>query len=212
MNKLISDIISELEWVQHFSIIAPYGSRVYGTATEESDYDFIAIDEGSWEKKEFVINNINITRYGINSFKDTLFQNEISALETWFLPVSLCPDIEKLHKWFEGVPFLMNFGTLRSSISQKASNSWVKAKKKLTVKEDFNYWVGKKSLFHAFRILDFGCQIAETGKIFDYSHANNYWERIKAIDSADWQVYYDTFKKEFNELHSKFKKLAPKGK
>jgi len=206
---LIEDDLSEFRWIEHADILAPYGSRVYGTATEKSDYDFIAIDGSSREKKEFTFQNVNITLYGKKAFYEELYKCEISALETWFLPKEVCPEVtEILHRWMQ--PVILDF-KLRASISHKASNSWVKAKKKLTVEKDYDPYIAKKSLFHSFRILNFGCQIAEAGKIYNYAGANAYWEAIKDLP-ADWELWNNTFKKDWNNLHSAFKQLAPKGK
>jgi len=181
---------------------APYGAWVYGTAElGRSDYDYIEVWEEGVDKEEerIVESKVDITRYSKSYFQKLLDAHEISALETYF----------QFSHLSEHFTFKLDLAKLRASFSQKASNSWVKAKKKLIVPEDYDPYVAKKSLFHSFRILDFGCQIAEHGKIVDYSSANHIWERIKDME-PNWYLWYDTFKKEYNALDSKFKKLAPK--
>ena len=56
---------------------------------------------------------------------------------------------------------------------------------------------GKKSLFHAIRIVMFGIQISKYGKIVDYSAANHIWEEINNNESTNW----------LEDYHSKYKKV-----
>lgn len=102
---------------------------------------------------------------------------------------------------------------LRESISEKISHSWVKGKKKLTVgsvppRED-DRRSGMKSIFHSFRICDYGIQIMERGKIIDYGSMNMYWDRLKNFDGT-WNDLSHEFKPEFNALKTKFKLICPK--
>ena len=71
----------------------------------------------------------------------------------------------KLDKW-----------KLRESFGSIASNSFVKAKKKMTVKESYDIRCALKSLFHSIRLLMFACQIAENGRITDFKCAVPLWE------------------------------------
>jgi hypothetical protein len=87
-------------------------------------------------------------------------------------------------------------------------NSWVKASKKLTVENEL--YKAKKSLFHSFRIMMFGIQIAKFGKIVDYKEANGIWDEIKGIEATNWLHYYDKYKKMWNATKSAFKVVAPK--
>lgn len=98
----------------------------------------------------------------------------------------------------------MDLEVLRRSISAKASNSWVKAKKKIN---QGDVRIGQKSLFHSLRIVMYGCQIAEYGQIVDYQCANKYWDIIKKIE--DWELLKEKFQPLKNQLNSKFRKLAP---
>ena len=102
----------------------------------------------------------------------------------------------------------MNLPQLRHAISSKSSNSWVKAKKKFIVEEDFNPYIGKKSAFHSLRILNFGTQIAKYQRILNYSSANNYFDDIMNLNS--WDDINHQFKSVYNSLSTEFKLVAPK--
>jgi hypothetical protein len=60
--------------------------------------------------------------------------------------------------------FELDLFSLRKKISAICNNSWVKASKKLNLVEEDDY-TGLKSLFHSFRILSFGIDLAKDNKI-----------------------------------------------
>lgn len=176
-------------------LIIPYGSRVYGTHNEKSDYDYLAIVLGGQTGIEYDWHDINITIYSHKDFQDQLKECKIHALEAYF---------------HQEIPFYfkLNLGKLRSSLSEKASHSFVKAKKKIEVGTD--YYIGWKSLFHSLRILNFGIQIGKHGKIVNYGEANHYWDEIKNANQYNWQYFKAKYQPIYNELSTEFKKLAPK--
>ncbi|MGW8181205.1 MAG: hypothetical protein ACWGQW_20945, partial [bacterium] len=104
--------------------------------------------------------------------------------------------------------FTLDLAKLRKSFSAKASNSWVKAKKKIEVHQE--YRLGRKSLFHCLRILEFGTQIAMRGRIVDYSAANLVWEKIQEQGFETWQEYKDYWQPIYNNARTAFRLLAPK--
>jgi len=182
----------------------PYGSRVYGNFKPTSDFDFIAIIKKK-TNDQFSDNQININIFDIVGHQTRLINHEISALECFFLNKELIL-IEK-----QKFQFKLNLGILRNSLSAKSSNSFVKAKKKLTVEPDTpeNLSLGKKSLWHSFRILEFGIQIAKYNKIIDYSSCNDLFSEIMNF-SNDWSNLFEKYKRQYNQIHSEFVKIAPK--
>ena len=189
-------------------IAFPYGSRVYGTASPESDYDYIIVMDDSVHDQDSLsssYHNFNATIYGLTSFTEKLNLHKISALECWFLPA-----LKVLKFTHVDIKFSLNKKILRESISEKASHSWVKAKKKFEVIQDRNIYVAKKSLFHSLRIIDFGIQIASKGKIEDYSSSNYLWEEIYTNPAEHWEPYKDQYQTFYNSQMTEFRKLAPK--
>lgn len=102
----------------------------------------------------------------------------------------------------------MNLSKLREEISKRASNSFVKCKKKLTV-ETNEERIGLKSLFHSLRMIDFGIQIAETGRIYDFTASNHYLYDIFEI-GPNWDKLKEKYQPIYNQLSSKFREVAPK--
>jgi len=186
--------------------VYPFGSRVYGTVSNDSDYDFVVIADKQIREYSLSAPNhkLNIHLYSPEMFEEQLVNHKIVSLECLFAPKHL------LLKNTKNFPFKLNKEILRKSISEKASHSWVKAKKKIEVEKDRNFYIAKKSLFHALRIIDFGIQIAANSKIIDYTSSNYIWDAIKNNSHEDWATYKNKYQEIFNSKMTEFRKLAPK--
>jgi hypothetical protein len=155
---------------------------------------------------QFHAGDFNCTTFSIKEFEKRLSECDMTMLECVFLPGNLIikNDYDYSHN------LKIDKYKLRRAVSEKASNSFVKAKKKFIVEESRNIYVGKKSLFHSLRIPMFGKQIAEHGRIIDYSVANHYWPTIRDCAIDDWKYYKKKYKPVFNGIMSEFRKVAPK--
>lgn len=224
MNNYVKSLMISSRLHNRGKILAiyEYGSRVYRTHRANSDFDFIVVCDGdvAVDQHLYTTNSVgleefengvevNLTIYNLHEFQRMLDFHEISAIECMFRNNM----VENSEVKFE---FNLNLSNLRSSISSKTSNCWVKAKKKLTVgsvipcAEDRR--IGLKSLFHAFRILKFGIQLAEYGRIVDFSDANDYYDLICEDNvNSSWEVLDSKFRSEFRALQTEFRKLAPLG-
>lgn len=178
-----------------------YGSRVYGNFTHKSDYDFIAVVKRK-DNEQFSDRVININFVSEETHQLRLDNHEISALETHFCPKEFIVLEDQKFK------FKLNLKELRHSLSGKSSNSFVKAKKKLTVEKDYDLDIGRKSLWHSFRIINFGIQICNTGSITNYDSMNELFTEI--MNNYTWKGLFKKYKTEYNELMSEFRLLAPK--
>ncbi len=178
-----------------------YGSQVYKTNTEKSDHDFICVVNNKEANNQLVLFG-DVTNYTVEEFQNLVNQHEISVLECLFLKDEFV--LKQKHNF----DFSLNKELLRNSISAKSSNSWVKAKKKFIIEEDFNPYIGKKSAWHSLRILNFGTQIAKNGKIEDYSQCNDLFKKVMECNS--WEEINEKFKTTYNEMASEFKRNAPK--
>lgn len=181
--------------IDQYLCVYPYGSRVYGTQREDSDWDWICVQETKTESPD---TSINI--FTPHEFRMRLDSHEISALETlWVDPV-------KAEIAFD---FNLDLSKLRISVSAKQSNSWVKAKKKMQQGDNL---IGVKSLWHSLRILGFGTQIASEGRITNYSQDNPIWEEIHQDYLGGFR--WEDFDRKYRPLHlsknSLFKKMCPK--
>ena len=193
----ISEILSKAN-VQYAEGCYIYGSRVYGTSDIESDWDILLISNEVTEETEISDDRLDIHVIPSSTFKDWVGINSIKAIECLFAP-----------KWailkdFKCV-FYFNESGYRHEISKTASNSWVKAKKKI---EQGDYKIGIKSAFHCIRIVDFGIQLSENGYI-DFNSCDDIWDDLM---SKKWS--YDELKIKYKPIYnrkmSRFRELCKK--
>lgn len=181
-------ILNELNVTEDVLNIYPYGSRVYGTATEDSDHDFIIVTKGAFLKsgafrqnaissKDWKVQGVLYSRGG---FMDAINNYEIGALEC----MSLDPSMIIQSKWpFK--PQKWNTKELANKIIQKASASWHTAD--MQSKND-DKDIAKKGIYHALRILMFGLQLKEHQKIVDFTVGNKMKEEFNLIEDEDFDT------------------------
>jgi predicted nucleotidyltransferase len=180
-----------------------FGSRVYGTANEFSDYDFIVLASSMMEKQEIRHKEYNIHVHIPSVFLDGLKEYQMQYLECIYAP----PDTklqEKLvlpDKTFQLKPDMLVYKGMNQSY-----NSFNKAKEKII---DGDLYRGTKGIFHSIRILQFFHQIIENGKITDFSSANDIWDMLKEDydnEVSDWKYY----KEKYLPIKIKFEQLITK--
>lgn len=230
-GNMCKEDCARVHMTNDFIALFEHGSYVYGTNNPMSDKDFICIVDDKYsdfldkfensiyeynsERDQTVIHNINIPEVDFqymtkSKFIEMVKENNIMALESIFLPQRniVAGNVEQFAEYFD-----CNKWKIRQSISSTASNSWAKAHKKMTVEKDFDMYRGQKSLFHSLRILMFGNQLCEYGKIIHFDCANDYWNDIYyKMKDATWEDYKSKYKPVYNELRSKLAELAPKEK
>lgn len=181
-----------------------YGSPLYGTSHIKSDYDIIIVGDNI---KSFKTDHddplYNITVYTIDQFKELLHAHDPIALECYFAPLEARIFEPYLDFIFD---FKLDIHKLRHSFGAVVSNSWVKAKKKIQ-KEDEVY-IGKKSLYHVLRILNYGTQLAIFGEIKNFEYSKLYFNIMNYSDNWDeLKAEFDSVRKHLLHL---FRTVAPK--
>jgi predicted nucleotidyltransferase len=187
----VNEIINSLKIEEDILAIYPYGSRVYGTASETSDYDYIVVTKGAFLKsgafKQNAISSddrkIQAVLYSRTGFIDALNNYEMGAIECIFLDSSQV----LLSKW----PFRIQKWDTKEMVNkviQKASASWHIASRQS--KDGFKA-IAKKGIFHSLRILMFGLQLKEYQTIYNYSEANELKSEMDSIpeDMFDDRAY-----------------------
>ena len=203
INKLLNNPLHPI----NMSAIYRYGSYVYGTVNDKSDVDIICVSLAMDDPFiQYSDGPFNCTAFSEEEFLNRLNNHDMTMIECMSLPNEMIIKNKKDYSKH----FKLDLYKLRHSLSAKASNSFVKAKKKFIVPEDRNIYVGKKSLFHALRLPMFGSQVAKHGRVVDFSEANHYWPEILNNPSEDWNVYHKRYKPIFNNIMSEFRKVAPK--
>lgn len=188
-------------------------SRIYQTASEDSDWDVIIVANNSVSSTEIRRGLFNIHVYTPDKFKEDLEWHRPNNLECIY-----APDWAKLKNTIDyKKDFKINLNKLRHATSHTSSNSWVKAKKKLLIADD--YYTGIKSLFHSLRIPMFSTQIAQFGYIKDFTCANWIWDKLSFKDKPiylrnkmrwTWEDLNDEFGGLYNSTLTEFRKITPK--
>lgn len=177
-----------------------YGSFVYGTFIDGiSDKDYIVVIPDDIDLPEQIeIDNSQFNIYKESTWIEKLKNNDIECLECMFLE-----DKYKI-KENKKYDFILNKDLIRENISRTASNSYVKCKKKLTIEDSYNPRIGKKSLWHALRLLDFGRQIMKYNKIINYASMNHLYDEIMNSPD-DWNFLKNKYQQLYNKYKTEFK-------
>ena len=198
-NTPIESVIQEIG-VHPLKIrnITIYGSRIYGTARPESDWDIICVTAAllEHEEKRVKIGNdlLNIHLITPDKFQAGLTNHDMMNLECYFSPESA-----RLQEKME-LKFVLNKKKLAKNIIAQSFNSWQGGKHKL---EGGDIYRGLKSIFHSLRMLMFAIQIADHGKIISFSEANYLHTAINESDEMDFDFFreeYLPFKIELENL------------
>lgn len=183
--------------------IYPYGSKIYGTANEDSDDDFIIVYKTSFLPsgafKDNAISSedrmIQGTCYSRSGFQDAINNYQITALECIFLPEEKIVQKKmnfKMNK-FVNKDFVYN-------IIKVASASWYNG---MQAWKDQNVEQSQRNMYHAIRILRFGLYIKEEGRI-NYEKAQKY---KKMIYSENYRPF--KFQNLFMDLQERLKNEVP---
>jgi len=175
------------------------GSNLYDSTDEYSDLDYVIIVKDNIQSKQIESETLDLHIYNESYYKEL---------------ISNCDDIA-LSCYFQDYPIMkyeykteINFRKLRESLSRKSSNSYVKAKKKL-LQNDFR--LAYKSMFHSFRLIEFGINIINKSKgvstsVFYSYYDITYFENI--FSRYDWEEIHKLLKPEYNSLKSDFRRLT----
>jgi len=189
------EILKELGVTGDVIAIYPYGSQVYGTATAESDHDFIIVMKGamlpSGAFRDNAISNEDWTIQGVlysrGGFKDAINNYEIGALEC----LSLDPSQVILDKWKFGIGSWNEKAMVKAIIKKASDSRHLSSMQSKSGNKDRAI----KSMFHSLRILHFGLQLKEHQKIVNFQECNEMYKDFMAINPEvfDSRDYFDIF-------------------
>jgi predicted nucleotidyltransferase len=183
-----------------------FGSRVYETHSDDSDWDIVVVANNSVEAIEIKSGDLNIHIYTPKKFQQDLDWHKPKNIECFFAP-QWAKIQERIRFDFNLNPIKLRHATLHTT-----NQSWKKCKSKL---EAGDYPTGIKSLFHSIRIPIFSTQLLEFNKI-DFFSSNYVWDKISQHypqSGSDWCHYSDlpspnSYKEStFLELEAEFGRL-----
>lgn len=181
--------------------LRPFGSWVYGSNSEDSDRDYIAVVENYPEYgSKYVSKHLDIDFFTVSEWEMMINNYDVRAMEVCFA---------------ENNPIeITDRALFRKSFSTIFNGSWVKGKKKLTT-SDYEPYLAIKSVFHSLRILDFGLQILRDREIGDFSSMNYVLDDLKKMAKQYhraelWEKIEDKYLKVFKDKKLLYNELAPK--
>jgi predicted nucleotidyltransferase len=179
-----------------------YGSRVYGTAKPESDYDIIMIASHllAHEEKRATVNGVLLNIHIITPDK---FTSDLKMPNIMNLECAFAPDWAKLQEKMT-LSYKVEIKRLIKNNLAQSYSSWNGGKRKI---REYNIDKGIKSIFHSLRMLMFAAQIAEHGKIIDYSVANELYSEITDSDEFEWEYFKEKYLPLKVQLENKLKSL-----
>lgn len=194
--------------------ICLYGSRVYSTATDTSDYDYHHISSTyNAEFQDRIVDDnrsIDITYLPLNQFIEEFNNCQVRALEIYFTPNEF---IDQSLDQIKELKFVLNDETrklIRKAFATKSDWTEVRARKKL---RDGEKRIAIKSLWHSYRIIKFAMDIHEHGSIINWSCANDMWDELMKINEDDYseEMFRGLYKKYLKEngLMTQFKNAFP---
>ena len=141
------------------------GSRVYGTARDDSDEDFVVVTKAK-RGELFRSAAINIVFKDEESFLQSVNEQSVFALEVWFaLPKHQLIPRPKSWRW------VRDDARLRRVAQDRSDNDFEKAARRI----DQEPFESKKRIFHSIRVLMFAQQILNTGGLNDFEAASDIW-------------------------------------
>lgn len=139
------------------------GSRVYGTAHEDSDHDYVLILKQEVAQNQLIREGkINVTVQSLGHFKDGIASGNIFSHEV------LCAPKEYIFKDSPlNLPAAKKQNIIESAV-EKATNDF---KKGVKVHDS-------KRIYHAFRVLNFAEQLVQFHSIRDFTTAKHIYEVV----------------------------------
>lgn len=197
-----------------------YGSSVY-LNKEPTDVDVIVVTDTSIIMDDFINSDgikLDLHIIPLQEFKNRLQDHDVVIMEC-IINNEKCILTDALKNILDS--FVLEPQALRSSFSKVSSNSYVKAKKKLIVPETYDVLSSMKSLWHSFRILQFGIQIIyhyKSKSDFNWQVSNDLWDSIvldyEKLANPDpeihWRHLNSKYKSLRSSLNTEFRKVAPK--
>jgi len=202
------------------------GSHIYGTANEQSDVDMYAIYPDYIEFCGYyddVPAEVTVSFDGGETFDiqmvhkgyivEHLYQNDLAILELmWQNETEYDFNYAGFHEVFD--PMLgdcYDAWKLRQWTSKHCNNSWAKCHKKLTVSKDYSPYIGRKSIWHVFRMYDYAAQILQHGKIVQYNKPEliSLYDEIVKSD-MDWDALKARYQEKRNEAASLLRTFVDK--
>lgn len=195
MSTSLPDLL-RLAKLDPAGVVAVYrcGSRVYGTATPQSDEDFVIVGPGAKMDVDLLfLPNINAGVRSRPSFQKALDDASMMALECHFAP----PE-HVLRAPSPPFSFKLRRDRVRDSALDRARADLKTAEKRF----DADPESGRRKLYHAIRVLLFARQVVTHGRIVDFGEAAPVFEDVMSFPASAWAPLGAAFVPVFRQIEA----------
>jgi predicted nucleotidyltransferase len=169
-----------------------YGSQIYGNQHINSDFDFLVVFEKEIKREQYVSNTIDITYKSKSEVINHLKEGNINFLENIQGLVEGNFEIE--------VDLILDKSFIKNVINQ-ARNSLKKGIRFINSGDKNKIYKGKKSLFHALRIL-LNAKNLLLKEVIDFDKINTLYEESKNYSYKEYRKdFYKNADKLWNILY-----------
>jgi hypothetical protein len=181
--------------------IYQFGSRLYQSHTENSDYDlFIIYDDSVDSIIESTEYNISGHLLCVKKFKESLdSHNAVITPMLWIDKQFIIFENDELFNIRKS--FMIDLKKLERGYLREENICLLKSKRLYSSDKKKSL----KNLVHGIRYLMFALQISKNGKIDDYTVANSYYQKMISLEFDSWQEYMNEFKEFYDNLHEELK-------
>jgi len=177
------------------------GSRIFGTWTEKSDWDFTVIVTNTCKDiaERWSEDMIDANIFSEKRFMQLIQEHDMRALICVFLPAR--------YVWKCTIDFGKNFhldsNSLRAPVSSTSNKAY--ACGKIQIEKEGDIRKGKKNIVQAMRYALFGIQMLEHGRIVDYERATDFHKQIFDDPSCDWAHIDKTYGSQVEKVARMFR-------
>jgi predicted nucleotidyltransferase len=206
MTEISAERIIQQLNLEDSKIISVYqfGSRVYGTNNEKSDYDVAIVIDGSFPNKKNTLkydNDFDVNFYSRTEFLQKIERHDLKILEHIFLPQQYI--LLNRHDFTND--FKPDYKKLLVSVPEEVNECLVNAKSAFNQNQMLK---GKKKGFHAIRFSMIGNQLALNGRIHDYTVANEEFKKLMKTKFNNADEFEQYISKIVKPLMNMFKKTC----
>ncbi|CAE7547795.1 ppdK [Symbiodinium sp. CCMP2592] len=180
----LQDVIAELEqkWGECCGLYV-HGSTIFANQLCPHDLDLIAVIDHAKQEvlqdspdSQFTLGRCEVSVYERRCFFEKLHAMDLTMLTCLSTPKRFVLkelQDERLRN------FELDLRLLEESVTSYAEYTWLKAQRVLNDWKD--PYKSSKNAYFVFRVLEFGCQLADHGRIVDLKAANHMWDVIKEL-------------------------------
>eukprot|EP00929_Paragymnodinium_shiwhaense_P058739 TRINITY_DN29429_c0_g1_i1.p1 TRINITY_DN29429_c0_g1~~TRINITY_DN29429_c0_g1_i1.p1 ORF type:complete len:235 (-),score=46.77 TRINITY_DN29429_c0_g1_i1:504-1142(-) len=168
------------------------GSRLWGTASEKSDWDVIIVTQSNGTAAESPLlenrrcREIDAMVMSVDVFTKRLQEHHFKEMCTLWLPEH-CILRNRLDL---AKKFCLDKVTLSAQVLGQAQHDWKRVEKYIKDRGDkASFQQGKKTALAVLRELTLCLQLATTGTISDMGAANDIQEELQYFYTADWDLF-----------------------